>query len=471
MLVSGVHKGVIAAQVSRACLLYSAVLYYRLKLLYSYSNNILLLLFYSPALVWMIVHVPLYAPLPHSHRLLCGAGVWFDGPTSPLPRSPGGSPGRYYDRDGKDGGYRDPTQQTLPPFSPDSHRSLPARPPPGAEHIRAGRYDDSGGGGESKGAIAMDPSVPSRVLGDSHRPNAQHLARSSKRPADKTAELLDLSERNLDDLAELHEMLLEEKEYDFGATPSGKHKSYPTFIDGDDDYVGADFARRSDSAATASPSRSKGERSEAASPEKENTPANMEPDPSSTDVATDAEATAGRELSELEQNRLSALERENARLREEVGCFDAQFFEELEDLKYRYARLQEVVGEDPRDPRLPHNATVGAGGRSTALPLDRLSWSVRNSMTAMDRAGLTSPLVSRPRYAHAHTYAPGATRAARIAAPAVPEHGDSLRSGPARTQRSHPGGTLAATNPWVQNREATRAAFDAPGRYVIVCAL
>jgi len=41
------------------------------------------------------------------------------------------------------------------------------------------------------------------------------------------------------------------------------------------------------------------------------------------------------------------------------------------------------------------------------MPLDRLGWAARNAVTAMDRAGLMSPLAnSRPRQPHPYTYAP-----------------------------------------------------------------
>lgn len=126
-----------------------------------------------------------------------------------------------------------------------------------------------------------------------------------------------------------------------------------------------------------------------------------------------------------------SLVEENARLRSELSAFDSVFWEQLEDLKFRYSRLQEVVGEEPEPsdggsfPLRPRSAAVGAQ-KSQGLPLDGLPWSTRNAMTAMDRAGITSALArgrhgggsiavdSRPEsrstdrpHSHAYTYAPG----------------------------------------------------------------
>lgn len=99
-------------------------------------------------------------------------------------------------------------------------------------------------------------------------------------------------------------------------------------------------------------------------------------------------------------DRLELLVAENRKLKEEIGAFDSEFFEELEDLKYRYAKLQEIVGEDPLAKsslygrnQLLDGAVAAAGGDSGKLPLNRLAWSVRNSMRAMDRATDDSPLV------------------------------------------------------------------------------
>lgn len=50
------------------------------------------------------------------------------------------------------------------------------------------------------------------------------------------------------------------------------------------------------------------------------------------------------------------------------------------------------------------------------MPLDRLSWSVRQSMTAMDRAGITSQVAGQrivARSANPYTYALGGLNAGK----------------------------------------------------------
>jgi hypothetical protein len=86
----------------------------------------------------------------------------------------------------------------------------------------------------------------------------------------------------------------------------------------------------------------------------------------------------------LNQNiaKLSALEQENQLLRKEISAFDAEFFEQLEDLKYRYSKLQEVSGSNDFSVQKEN------------LPLDRLGWSARKSMTVIDKASYTSPLIA-----------------------------------------------------------------------------
>ena len=45
-------------------------------------------------------------------------------------------------------------------------------------------------------------------------------------------------------------------------------------------------------------------------------------------------------------NKEIALAKENERLRRELQSFDSNFWEELEDMKYRYSGLQAAVGSD-----------------------------------------------------------------------------------------------------------------------------
>jgi hypothetical protein len=97
---------------------------------------------------------------------------------------------------------------------------------------------------------------------------------------------------------------------------------------------------------------------------------------------------------------------ENERLKKEMKAYDSNFFEEINDLKYRYTRLQEIIGEDPyldnsissslnsRHPGAAGGRSLSPTGRRVAdLPLNRLSWSTRNSMRAIDHANISSPLV------------------------------------------------------------------------------
>jgi len=48
---------------------------------------------------------------------------------------------------------------------------------------------------------------------------------------------------------------------------------------------------------------------------------------------------------QLERTRVEVLQAENDRLKRELGTFDSEFFDQLEDLKFRYSTLQDIVGE------------------------------------------------------------------------------------------------------------------------------
>jgi hypothetical protein len=244
----------------------------------------------------------------------------------------------------------------------------------------------------------------------------------------KTADILDMSLRNLEELHDLHELIDAEKEFDGGGVPEGgfssSHRKRTPF----ENYHLQDGSGGGGGGAT---SPGKENRNLPALPTVHEQPAAPKTG-AGTGTGTGAGAGAGTEekkdsssepppqaqaLSAAESDRLSALAHENERLKREIGTFDAEFFEQLEDLKYRYSRLQEIVGESPDLAAGAGGAggsgtlqRTGAGGvAGSVLPLDRLSWAVRSSMTAMDRAGLTSPLVSRPRHTNAYTYAPGSS--------------------------------------------------------------
>ena len=255
-------------------------------------------------------------------------------------------------------------------------------------------------------------------------------------PVDKTAKILEVSERNLEDLQELHEMMLDEKDYDYGAVAAPKRRPF--------EHLDVDAMSKSRTAGPVELAKEipppTAAFAAATSREKVNTEKLNISDshdllfPTQTKSPETKKSDAERKI---DDDRLSALAHENDRLKKEIGSFDSEFFEQLEDLKYRYSRLQEIVGEDP---------SATAARKGSALPLDRLSWSVRNSMTAMDRAGLTSPLVSRPRYPTSHTYAPGGTAREGVA---------SLGA-----SSSFVGGTLNASQ---QRRTAANSNLDIHG--------
>ena len=131
-------------------------------------------------------------------------------------------------------------------------------------------------------------------------------------------------------------------------------------------------------------------------------------------------------INDILDNKMKNLAQENARLKAEMSVFDREFFEEIEDLKFRYTKLQELVGDAPPVSDgleyLPvHSgvtaAAVTAKPTGSKLPLDRLSWSVRQSMTAMDRAGITSQVAGQrivARSANPYSYAPGGFNAGKM---------------------------------------------------------
>jgi len=266
----------------------------------------------------------------------------------------------------------------------------------------------------------LDP-LPTDYTRSQQRVDERYTVSSGGAGADKIAKILDLSERNLDDLHELHEMIANEKDFDFGHVPTERRRPFEHMQEETTHVKKEHAAPKVAARPAAEPVHNK-----------ENT-SNLNASDShehlfATLPAKQQEAKSEEEQ-RVEEDRLSALARENERLKKEIGSFDSEFFEQLEDLKYRYSRLQEIVGEDP---------SAAGTKKGSALPLDRLSWSVRNSMTAMDRAGLTSPLVSRPRYPSAHTYAPGGSTRGGVA---------TLHEniGAGSIGRSHIGGTLSAS--------------------------
>lgn len=154
--------------------------------------------------------------------------------------------------------------------------------------------------------------------------------------------------------------------------------------------------------------------------------------------------------SDLSDDKVRKLAEENQKLKKELQQFDKNFFEELEDLKFRYTKLQEVVGDDPAvdkrlldDPRLRRLNPNGKASKD-GLPLNELAWSVRDSMRAMDRASADSPLVAGPRISSAYTYAPG-----KRSAYGATNDRDTLfkqnMNGTRGNPRTHMGGSISTT--------------------------
>lgn len=331
-------------------------------------------------------------------NILLDAGVWYEGKTSSSMVSPDR---KRYDNESTHDDYID--QSTSPTSYHKNNRLSPEQ---------------------------LGTSPLRRLLDDNTRYSNNNNTNNRRHDKqEKTLDMLDLSSRNLDDLAELHQLILDEKDYDaIGDNISSSHyphnnnnrnnkpmnnnhaneehkevkkQYYDTNITNNQDkkhklvLTEDDMQDAFDNNTTTNNNNNKSMKEE-----KKNDNDDDYINIDTTDLHT--------------LDRMNALKKENDRLKKEIGSFDTEFFEQLEDLKYRYTRLQEIVGEDPT--RNLGNPITDPRIRGGGLPLDRLSWSVRNSMTAMDRAGLTSPLVSRPissknnnanMATNAYTYAPG----------------------------------------------------------------
>jgi hypothetical protein len=281
---------------------------------------------------------------------------------------------------------------------------------------RNATHDDEDHNERNNRVDTRDHLLASTLPVDQAQTNRKLYTYPSSDKRSRTKDMLDSSSRHLDELAQLHQMILEDKEFDEEPSPlksivgtaAESHESIK--LDNTDEQT----SLKSSYYGTSSKDRM-GDRRRLEAVEEER----VSMDESTEDkevldrgtkggalrVSDGVEVKLKREEEQLVDNRVSALQRENDRLKKEMESFDSEFFEQLEDLKYRYSKLQEVVGEDPASTRaIPLTDPRIRGG---GLPLDRLSWSVRSAMTAMDRAGLTSPLVNRPIYPNAYTYSPG----------------------------------------------------------------
>lgn len=86
------------------------------------------------------------------------------------------------------------------------------------------------------------------------------------------------------------------------------------------------------------------------------------------------------------------------RLKHELNSFDEEFFEQLEDLKYKYTELQGIVGEDPmiKKLRAEHKKITSdmdnVGGYRS---IDDLPWTRRDPTTIADKSSMTGSLYRR----------------------------------------------------------------------------
>lgn len=94
------------------------------------------------------------------------------------------------------------------------------------------------------------------------------------------------------------------------------------------------------------------------------------------------------------------LELQNMRLKKELGVFDSDFFEQLEDLKYRYKELVDVVGEDPLIQQLQRRQSgleeqLGYENTRKDRSIDALPWTRRDPSTIADKASMSASMYRR----------------------------------------------------------------------------
>lgn len=257
------------------------------------------------------------------------------------------------------------------------------------------------------------------------RPTEKHYSPThtkGKRPEEEhqTKQILSDTNMNVESLHNLHDLIMEEKEWDdltnsavsnFQASRSKGPPDASKDLDVSSSSVTAP-RKPTDHASVAGYPPTLGESSTLLTNSQKSDINSSDGSgfPASRDKLKDLLGSSG--MSQDLEN-IRKLAEENARLKSEMSAFDSEFFEELEDLKYRYAKLQEIVGGDPLAPSVYGKSKLSVpltdeGKETTSkLPLSRMAWSVRNSMRAMDRASEDSPLVQGPRISNAHTYAPG----------------------------------------------------------------
>lgn len=200
--------------------------------------------------------------------------------------------------------------------------------------------------------------------------------------------VLGMSSRHLTELNELHRWISEDEELASPEVSSTARSLSPT------EFVVAPSSASNDLAPSSTGTRdvSKQLNTKGFAPVMSPVAEHAEEDTTeTTPVKTKGTTTHGD--GNREKLMLDALMEENKLLKKEISAFDMEFFEQLEDLKYRYVRMQEMVGGDPNH-RNDDSSDVSASPKK--LPLDRLAWSTKTSIRALDRAKYTSPLVSGP---------------------------------------------------------------------------
>ena len=145
------------------------------------------------------------------------------------------------------------------------------------------------------------------------------------------------SSKTVSDLHDLHAAIMEDADYD---DPAHSKKLRETKLKNDDwlyDVVGEGKGASNPTPTRPPKPSSTANNSNTATSTPSKQPSNANPvnaslpDPNST------------ELAEYERKKVSELAAENLKLKEELRAFDGDFFEQLEDLKYRYSRCVFVV--------------------------------------------------------------------------------------------------------------------------------
>ena len=81
-----------------------------------------------------------------------------------------------------------------------------------------------------------------------------------------------------------------------------------------------------------------------------------------------------------------------------MNSFDEEFFEQLEDLKYKYTELQGIVGEDPMIKKLRaehQKITSDIDNTDGYRSIEDLPWTRRDPSTIADKSSMTGSMYKR----------------------------------------------------------------------------